>query len=262
MQAGDSIIYFPADFRLWDPYLPMENDPKIYRHSGKNYYLPFECTQTISVLGNWFYHPEDTLFREVEDLEDIFYRATRNDNCLLLNVPPDKNGNFHPTAVKRILELADRMNIRGGKPFPENPTVPVSLMSDVTATVSSVFRNDTLHYGAYCLTDGDVSTSWKSRDTTGWIILDLGRLCPFQEIQVIEQNHYIKNYQIEITTDAEQENWQTIYTGSALSDPELGSFMGYGYGKITLEQPVKARKLKFTILSATKIPSVYSIRLK
>ena len=48
MQEGDSIIYFPSDFRLWDPFLPVADDPKIYTHSGKQYYLPFESTQTIS----------------------------------------------------------------------------------------------------------------------------------------------------------------------------------------------------------------------
>ena len=100
MQEGDSIIYFPSDFRLWDPFLPVADDPKIYTHSGKQYYLPFESTQTISVIGNWFSHPEDTTVRDVEELADIFYTATINDNCLLLNIPPDTQGKQNPKAIE------------------------------------------------------------------------------------------------------------------------------------------------------------------
>lgn len=37
MREGDSIIYFPADFRLWDPFLPVKNDPKVYTYKGKKY---------------------------------------------------------------------------------------------------------------------------------------------------------------------------------------------------------------------------------
>lgn len=260
MQEGDSIVYFPADFRLWDPYLPMENDPKIYAHHGKKYYLPFECTQTISVLGNWFYHDKDTLFRDIEDLEDIFLRATRNDNCLLLNIPPNKNGDFHPIAVERILELANRANIRNGKPFPKVMEIPDSPMSHAKITVSSCFKNDTLHYGASNLTDGDVSTVWKCNDTTGWFILDFGKKQTFQQIQIIEQAHYIQGFTLEMTDD--RDNWQTLYTGNVLSDPTLESFMGYGYGKISFPQPIETRKIKFTINTATQKPSIYSIRIK
>lgn len=261
MQTGDSIIYFPADFRLWDPYLPLENDPKIYTHSSKQYYLPFECTQTISVLGNWFYHDNDTLFRDIEDLEEIFYRATRNDNCLLLNIPPDKNGNFHPTAIERILELADKMDIRHGKPFPEHPRKPSTSKPLRQVSVSSIYKNDTLHYGAYCLTDGDVSTSWKCNDVRGWFMLDFGQKQTFRQVQIIEQAHHIKDYTLAILKE-ETGNWETIHSAHSLSDTILSSFMGYGYGEINLDLPVEARKIKFTILSARDKPAIFSVRIK
>ena len=34
--------------------------------------MPFESTQTISVIGSWFNHPEDSTIRDVEELEEIF----------------------------------------------------------------------------------------------------------------------------------------------------------------------------------------------
>ena len=78
MQEGDSIIYFLSDFRLWDPFLPVKDDPKIYKHSGKEYYLPFESTQTISVIGSWFNHPEDSTIRDVDFTKEEVQRLVRN----------------------------------------------------------------------------------------------------------------------------------------------------------------------------------------
>lgn len=36
MQEGDSIIYFPSDFRLWDPFLPVADDPKFIHTAVSN----------------------------------------------------------------------------------------------------------------------------------------------------------------------------------------------------------------------------------
>lgn len=50
MREGDSIIYFPADFRLWNPFLPVKNDPKVYTYKGKKYrnYPLWSCLYCIS----------------------------------------------------------------------------------------------------------------------------------------------------------------------------------------------------------------------
>ena len=91
--------------------------------------------------------------------------------------------------------------------------------------------------------------------------MDLGRSCTFQQVQLIEQANYIKNYTLEIT-DSPDDNWKIVYSGTALSNPELSSFMGYGYGEIHLSKPVNARKIRFTIQTATNTPAIYSVRLK
>ena len=43
-QEGYPIRYFPSDFRLGDPYLPADNDPKVFTHDGKDYNMPWEST--------------------------------------------------------------------------------------------------------------------------------------------------------------------------------------------------------------------------
>lgn len=55
-QKGYPIRYFPSDFRLGDPYLPADEDPKLFTHDGKDYYMPWESTVCIS--SRWFYKCE------------------------------------------------------------------------------------------------------------------------------------------------------------------------------------------------------------
>ena len=52
---GDPIRMFPSDFRLWDPHMCREDDPKIYTFNGEEYYLPFECTICSRQEFSWFY---------------------------------------------------------------------------------------------------------------------------------------------------------------------------------------------------------------
>lgn len=259
MQEGDTIVYFPSDFRLWDPFLPTLNDPKIYTYNGQSYYLPYECTQTMSVLGNWFHYDPDDTVRDLEELEEIFYMSTINDNCLLLNLAPDKNGDLNPLAVTRLYELAAQLGIEDGKPFPKVLNKPQSLTSFAKAEASSVFKSDTLHWGAGYAVDSDVSTSWKSAETTGWLSISLEEESLFKEILIIEGKNIIKDYAIDIMKEGE---WLPIHQGEALSDENIQSFMGYGFGKITLAEPVKTQQLRIRIESAKEIPSIYSIRLK
>lgn len=259
MQEGDSIIYFPADFRLWDPHLPVENDPKIYTYKDKEYYLPFECTQTISVLGNWYHHVSDTTVRDLDELEEIFYVSTTNDNCLLLNIPPDKNGEMDPKAVKRINELAQFLSIENGKAFPEKLSKPQSLTSFATAEASSVYKADSLHWGAGYAIDSDVSTAWKCADSTGWLSISLTKEVTFNKILIIEGNNNIKRFSVEINKDGQ---WQPIYKRIALSDEKIQSFMGYGFGEIILSEPVQSNRIRIRIEESVGIPAIYSIRLK
>ena len=79
----DPYSLFPSDFRLGDPYLPTDNDPKTFTHDGKDYYMPWESTVCIS--QRWFYNTTDNQFKSVEELEKLYRQCTKNDNILILN---------------------------------------------------------------------------------------------------------------------------------------------------------------------------------
>ena len=258
MQEGDSIIYFPSDFRLWDPFLPVKNDPKIYSHGGKRYYLPFESTQTISVIGSWFNHPEDTTVRDVDELEEIFYVATTNDNCLLLNIPPATDGTQNPQAVRNITELAARLGIENGKDFPKTPRRPSSMTTDARATASSINGNDTLHCGPAYAVDSDVSTSWTAADSAAWITVELDSIRTFNHVFIIEGENSIRDFDFEVEKGA---RWIPVYQSGEIPESHLKSFMGYGTIDFRLSEPLTTDRFRISIRRSNGHPAIYSIRL-
>lgn len=230
-----------------------------FTHSGKQYYLPFESTQTISVIGNWFSHPEDTTVRDVEELADIFYTATINDNCLLLNIPPDTQGKQNPKAIENILTLARQLGIENGKPFPKELKKPQSLITDATAETTSIYKNDTLHYGPSYAVDNDVSTSWMSADSLASMTVNLRKESKFQEICLIIGENSVTQLSIDKEDNGK---WVPVYQSGVIPKQRGESFMGYGTISCKLDEPISAQRLQIRILQSNGKPSIYSVRLK
>lgn len=106
-KEGFPVRYWPSDFRLGDPYLPSDNNPKIFVHDGKPYYMPWESTVCIS--KRWFYNTEDKDFKSVDELEKLFHQSTKNDNILILNCPPDRNGKLRSEDISILKSLYERI---------------------------------------------------------------------------------------------------------------------------------------------------------
>ena len=108
-KEGYPIRYFPSDFRLGDPYLPVDNDPKLFVHDGKSYYMPWEST--ICISERWFYNTKDTKFKTIDELEKLYHQCTKNDNILILNCPPNREGLLREQDVKILKELRVRLGL-------------------------------------------------------------------------------------------------------------------------------------------------------
>ena len=108
-QEGYPIRYFPSDFRLGDPYLPADNDPKVFTHDGKDYYMPWESTVCIS--QRWFYNTTDHTFKSVAELEKLYRQCTKNDNILILNCPPNRDGQLRAEDIAILKELRKRIEL-------------------------------------------------------------------------------------------------------------------------------------------------------
>lgn len=108
-QEGYPIRYFPSDFRLGDPYLPADNDPKVFTHDGKGYYMPWEST--VCVSQRWFYNTTDHTFKSVDELEKLYRQCTKNDNILILNCPPNRDGQLRTEDIAILKELRKRIEL-------------------------------------------------------------------------------------------------------------------------------------------------------
>lgn len=108
-KEGYPIRFFPSDFRLFDPHLPGDPDPKLFSNEGETYYMPWEST--ICMSNKWFYHTEDKTFMPVDELARLFKIATANDNILILNCPPNREGQIRTEDVNLLMELKDKLKL-------------------------------------------------------------------------------------------------------------------------------------------------------
>ena len=116
-EGGEEIYYFPSDFRLQDPMFTRpgaDADPKIYCHDGEEYYLPFEAT--ICINNTWFWtegnNAESVL--SPQKIKVSYMHMTEQDNTLVVNLAPGKNGLFNDFDVEGLYAGARALGIVRG----------------------------------------------------------------------------------------------------------------------------------------------------
>lgn len=255
--------YFPGDFRLWDPKIANLSDKKQYLHAGKSYYLPFEHTICISKQWTWFQKANPMPVRDLDELEELFYWCTANQNSLVIDIPPAKTGRLFEHEANTAIALAKRLNIQNGKPLPKNGRF-ISLAKP--AKVSSVYNQEDIKFGAQFAVDGGMQTRWASKDTLAELIVELNPADKFNKIAIFEyqdtkngkdQSDFFTNYRfnrieayhIDIWRDNE---WLTIfYDDVSMGDCKVIRF------------PVwyQTSKIRFKILKASAPPSIYEFNV-
>ncbi len=255
-QEGDRIRYFPVDFRTQDPSLVCWDDPKFYAHDGELYYLPFEHTLCLSDRWNWFQKKNVTPARSVDELQELFYWCTAHDNVLLINVPPDQTGRLRENERQRILELADRLGIRGGrKPLPAGP-VNLALQQKVMASSSAP------GHAAEEAVDTSLETAWLATENTASMEIDFAHPVQFDRVALMEyadmkelgdgfslhRAFRVKQFNLEAS---DGQTWRRIYSGSTIG-PCLS---------IRFKQPQTAQKIRINILDASQPPGLYQFEV-
>lgn len=252
--------YFPSDFRLWDPKIITKFDKKQYLHDGKSYYLPFEHTLCISKRWNWFEKTQQLPTRDLDELEELFYWCTENDNCLVINVPPDQTGKIREYVANTAIGLGKRLNLSLNNPLPKNGKF-ISLNRPVTA--SSVLADKNKSYEGNAVNDGKMDSRWAAADTLASMEIELNPSESFNKISIFEYQDTkklpdgfseiriprIQQYSIDILQNGQ---WKTIYLGDEpMSDCKVIKF------------PVdyKANKLRFKVLKAIAPPSIYELSI-
>ncbi|WP_018629033.1 alpha-L-fucosidase [Niabella aurantiaca] len=251
--------YFPSDFRLWDPQLITKFDKKQYLHEGRSYYLPFEHTLCISKRWNWFQKSEQLPVRDLDELEELFYWCTDNDNALVVNVPPDNTGRIREYEANAAIALGKRLGLSPHKPLPRNGRF-ISFNRPASATSAWPAEKD--RYDASHINDGKLDARWASKDTLASVELALDPAEAFNKITIFEYQDVkglsdgfsqiriprIRKYSVDLLPPSGE--WQTVY----LSDEPMGDCK-----VIRFPKNYRARKLRLKILDASAPPSINEI---
>ncbi|RYY34503.1 MAG: crotonobetainyl-CoA--carnitine CoA-transferase [Sphingobacteriaceae bacterium] len=253
-KKGDAIRFFPIDFRTKDPNFARLDDPKIYNYKGTPHYLPFEHTICLSDRWNWFQKKEILPARPVDELEQIFYWCTANDNVLLINYPPDQTGVHRENERRRLFELANRLGIRGGnKPL---PAAPKNIVLSQPVTSSSDIKG----HEADKANDTDMESYWMAADKTADLEITLDKMQSFNCVTLLEfadmkgqpdgfstlRDFRVKAFAIEILNNG---LWKQVHKGA-----EIGSCL-----TINLLKEIKAEKLRIKIRDATQPAGFYHV---
>jgi len=250
-KKGDTIRYFPVDFRIKDPNLARWDDPKYYTYKGKLHYLPFEHTICLSDRWNWFQKSKTLPARPVDELEELFYWCTANDNVLIINLPPDQRGRIRENERIRLLELADRLGIRDGKkPLPSGP---INLSFNKPIDASSSLDG----YSASKANDMDLESYWLANDSKASLEIDFQEEIQFDRITLFEKadmtalgdgfsnmrNFKIKEYELKVFSN---NKWVTFYKGDYIQACKI----------INLPLILKGSKIQLNILDSEGNPGI------
>ena len=75
---------------------------------GEEELVWYPAEVNTSIRPGWFYHgAEDGQVKSLEELIHIYENSVGGNATFLLNIPPDRNGVFHETDVRRLKELGD-----------------------------------------------------------------------------------------------------------------------------------------------------------
>ena len=253
---GDPIRYYPIDFRIKDPNFARWDDPKYYDWRGQLHYLSFEHTICLSDRWNWFQKKQVLAARPLDELEELFYWGTANDNILIVNVPPDETGRIRQHEEIRMLELADRLGIRGGKL--KLPSGPINLAFNLPVKASSESSKEP----AKNAIDYSLETAWTSTDTLAHLEINFPKPTIFNRISIME-NAKMKDLgdgfsSIRIFTIQEFElqsftngKWTSFYTGEHIGACKI----------IQLPINIVSEKVRLLIRKASGPPSISHISI-
>ncbi len=111
----DPIAMFPSDFRLLDPLMPPEQDPKLYTYRGEVYYMPFEATFCSREGMCWFFsdrYEKDFPLHDYRHIAECYRKLTEQQNLFVVNLPADRGGRLVQSDIDNLLKASELLGIR------------------------------------------------------------------------------------------------------------------------------------------------------
>ena len=199
-------------------------------------WFPAECDTMM--IGHWFW--DGTPPKDLATLLNFYYTSVGRNSILLLNVAPDKRGQFSDESVQRLHEFHDALQKIFGTDFAAGKTA-----------VASNVRGKDATFAASNALDGDKNTYWATDDgvTNATLEVDLGGEQEFNVIrleEMIRLGQRVSEYKIEAWNDPAK-SWQELNHGFTI-----------GYRKLDRFPKVKASKVRLTILQSRACPTIKS----
>jgi len=196
----------------------------------------------VSIRPGWFYHAsEDGKVKTPEDLFNIYLTSVGRGSNLLLNIPPDRNGVFHPTDVASLEGFKKLLDER----------LSNNLAKQARVKASNVRGNAAIYNGAK-ITDGNKDTYWATDDGITKADVEV-QLPAAKKISYVLLQEYItlgqrvRSFVIEAQ---EGSNWKTVATGTTI-----------GYKRILKIDPVVTAAIRVRITDSKAAPLISNLAL-
>ncbi|KUN09330.1 hypothetical protein AQI95_05800 [Streptomyces yokosukanensis] len=202
-------------------------------------WAPAECDTTLSAHHNWFWHPGDT-WRSEADLENLYYRSVGRNCNLLLDVGPNQQGVFDPSAVTALNTFGTALSQTFG--------------ADLAAGAGSANGPGTANtrgHAPAAAVDASLDTSWQPRARTGSLVLTLPSARTFDVLSVQEDlrvGQRVESFAVDARTSG---TWVQIATDTTVGARRL----------IRLNTPVTASRIRLRITGSRAAPAIAAFGL-
>jgi alpha-L-fucosidase len=155
---------------------PDLGEEKYYEKAVGAVWYPLEVNTTI--LNQWFYNPETSKVKSLEELIAVYYNSIGNNGILLLNISPDQNGLVPEDQIQRLMELKEFVQ----RTFSCNLAAKAKAHATMEAPAheaSYILDQDKM---TYWTTDGE----WDINKSSASITIDLGQSKTFDNVMLQE----------------------------------------------------------------------------
>ena len=159
--------------------------------NGIDDFIWYPCETDTSIRPGWFYHPEeDDKVRPLDELMEIYYNSVGGNSTLLLNIPPTKEGLFHPNDVKRLGEIGDRIRGEFSQNFAPPGNKSLELNFDAPVCVSKIVLMEDITVGQRVEAFAIYADGAKIYE---------GKTVGYKKIAVLKEKVFASNIKIEVT---------------------------------------------------------------
>ncbi len=194
----------------------------------------FPCETDVSIRPGWYYRTgEDDKVKSFEELLTIYNNSVGGNSSLLLNVPPDMDGNIHHNDLKSLKELGDYLKRLYENNLAESAKI-TALSDDGVNTANNLLTED---YEPYFKT--------KDGEETATITLDFKEPITFDHV-VLKEN-------IKLSQRIEEFNVKAVIDGK---EQQIFSATTVGNKKICIFEKVTSNKIIIEILKSRVSPTL------